>query len=104
MSRLGRKTHQLIVDVFTEAYKEATPSADFDEMVKSGVSIIPFYFNNFYLSSEKLEEIVEKHFKKSKLPKAFKNAARFQIYLGFAPCSNLEVVRETRMKNGLSEI
>lgn len=90
--------------MLTEAYKEATPSADFSEIVASGASKIPFYFNNFYISSEKLEEIVEKHLKNSKLPIVFKQAVRFNIYLGFSPCSNLEIVRKSRRKNGLSEV
>jgi hypothetical protein len=89
-----KKLFDAVMNCYKELYKEATPSADFDELVanapvnEQGQKVVD---NNAYrLSSKKYEEIVEAHIKKNKLKAYEAKGFRIEIYLGCGPLSKID--------------
>lgn len=83
------KTDQIIWSIYRELYKNAEPSADFDELYDSaeinseGQREIPFM--DYTISEEVFDRIIEEYFKGKKLPKLKKNSIRMNLYLGCSP-------------------
>ena len=83
------KTDQIIWSIYRELYKNAEPSADFDELYDSakinseGQREIPFM--EYTISEEDFDRIVEEHFKGKRLTKLKKNSIRMHLYLGVTP-------------------
>ncbi len=78
-----------MLEIYRELYLNASPSADFDELV-ANAELDEFgrkdiHFMNYEISQEKQEEIIEKHLKKSKLPLYTKKAIRIGILWGCSP-------------------
>jgi hypothetical protein len=77
------------MDCYRELYKEATPSADFDELVKNapindeGQKMIDF--DAYEIDFDKNHEIVEKYIKKMRLTKYEERGFRLEMFLGCAP-------------------
>jgi hypothetical protein len=86
-----KKLEKLVLDIYRELYKNSTPSADFDELLKNatiderGEKIIPFM--DYYIDKEKFDEIVENKLKTVKLDEWYKRGVRFNVYLGCSPTS-----------------
>jgi hypothetical protein len=47
-------------DIYRQLYLEATPSADFDDLIESGED---GFFSKYYLAQERQDEIVREHCK-----------------------------------------
>ena len=88
---------EVCMPIYRELFKKATPSADFDELIKTGEAKIEGFFDNYYLSNETIDEIIEKHIKgsieKLHLKKYEKNTIRNTILLGCSPTGNKEKVK-----------
>ena len=84
-----KKRTKIIYDIYREAYKKATPSADFDELVKKsprtkeGVKKIPF--NDYSIEESVLDDIIERNIKNNKLNKLEGRGIKTSIYLGCSP-------------------
>lgn len=83
------KAHSIYEEIMVELYKNATPSADFKELVKNaeigknGEKIIEF---NSYEIEEKLAiSIFDAAMKKHKVAKHARDVFSFQIWLGCSP-------------------
>jgi hypothetical protein len=80
---------ELITNIYRELYKNSTPSADFDELVKNattnelGQLEIPSM--DYEISEEIFNEIVETNLKQNRLSKWYKNGIRNTIMLGCSP-------------------
>jgi len=91
MTRRQTKLYNLVMDCYRELYREATPSADYDELIKNapisdeGKKMIDF--NAYELDFKKYGEIVEKYIKKGKLSYFEERGFRFEMYLGSGPRS-----------------
>lgn len=89
------KIKNIMFAIYREMYLEATPSADFDELVadavinEGGEKVIDFL--SYFLSAEKQDEIISKHLKGKMLTKAMQNSIRIGIVLGCSPTSNCSV-------------
>ena len=89
MLRRQTKLYNLVMDCYRELYKEATPSADFDELVKNapindeGQKMIDF--DAYEIDFDKNHEIVEKYIKKMRLTKYEERGFRLEMFLGCAP-------------------
>jgi len=89
MTRRQTKLYNLVMDCYRELYREATPSADFDELVKNapindeGQKMIDY--NAYEVDFHKYTEIVEKYMKKGKLSGYEERGFRFEMYLGSGP-------------------
>lgn len=77
-----KNTEKIILDIYREAYREATPSADFDELLSRGDGV---NYNAYYLPQDKLKEIVERHLKHKR--KYTRKIVEFNAYLGCSPTS-----------------
>jgi len=80
---------KVILDCYTELYKNSTPSIDFNELLKTkkknrfGQKIIPF--DDYEIDKDKFNIILEKMIKKHKLKGIFINQFKTTIYLGCSP-------------------
>ena len=89
MTRRQTKLYNLVMDCYRELYKEATPSADFDELLKDatindeGQKVIDY--DAYEIDFNKNHEIVEKYIKKGKLTFLEERGFKIQMFLGCAP-------------------
>lgn len=90
MEHLKTKEDKAVHYCYCELFKNATPSADFEELLENaeindfGQKEIPF--NDYEIEEEKLDKIIEESIKKFNLkPKYKKQLFRNTIHLGCAP-------------------
>lgn len=90
MKHIKTKEEKAIHYCYCELFKNATPSADFNELLKNakinklGEKEIPF--NDYEIEQEKLDEIIEKSIKKFNFKSNYyKQLFRNTIYLGCSP-------------------
>jgi hypothetical protein len=94
MKSREQKLFNAAMDCYRELYKEATPSADFDELVANapinerGQKVVDY--NAYRLDKFKYEDIVEKHIKKNKLKGHEAKGFRIEMYLGCGPSSKID--------------
>ena len=74
-----------MLEIYRALYKEATPSADIDELIASGESKKEGFFNNYYLEDSRQEEIIRDILKTKKVSKNYKDLIYRSIILGAAP-------------------
>lgn len=86
---MKNKLQEIILNIYRELYENASPKANFDELLENaelnelGQKIIPF--NNYAISEDKMQEIVEKHLNSKRLNKMEKKMISVQVYLGVSP-------------------
>ncbi|MHA1853853.1 MAG: hypothetical protein ACTSUF_10175 [Candidatus Heimdallarchaeaceae archaeon] len=78
---------ELCMNIYRELYKKATPSADLDELIKSGETKKENWFRKYYLSQKDIIRIMNKHMKGKRLSRFERNAVRMEILLGSSPSS-----------------
>lgn len=81
----------VVMPIYRQMYKEAEPSADFDELleslIKEGKKLDWSVIKNYYLSMDRQTEILDEHAKKHKLTKREKYKVSKEIFLGCSPNS-----------------
>jgi hypothetical protein len=79
-----KKLIELLFECYRELYRNASPRADFDALVLSGISKKSSWYNLYYVSHDTLTEIVSKYEKI--IPGQF-DRTRFltEVYLGSSP-------------------
>ena len=77
----------ICMEIYREMYRQATPSADFDQLIQEGVTMQPNWFMNYYLPLEKQEEIVDKFCKQHRCDRYETQIIRQEIFLGCSPTS-----------------
>lgn len=83
------KETKIIWQIYKELYANSKPKVDFDELVNSaekneeGQKIIPF--NNYEISEEDFNRIIEEQLKGKRLTKLAKQMIRNSITLGASP-------------------
>jgi len=81
------KLKQKVLDIYTEMYAQATPPANFQDLMDNaeinerGQKVIPY--NDYTLDAKIGDEIIRKHCRW--LRKRDKKAIEFEIYLGVSP-------------------
>jgi len=89
-----QKLFDAAMNCYRELYREATPSADFDELVanapvnEQGQKVVDY--DAYRLSHKKYEDIVESHIKKNKLTGHYAKGFRIEMYLGCGPSSKID--------------
>ena len=86
--RATKKEEQLILDIYRRIYSEI--GVDLDELIEKGITKREGWFDNYYMSQEKQDEIIEEMLKGKRLTKLKKNAIRASLYLGSLPSSVLK--------------
>ena len=75
------------MEIYRQMYKEANPSANFDELIKVGETKKPDWFMKYYLPMERQEEILNEICKKHKCSKLERHQISKEIFLGCSPNS-----------------
>ena len=83
--KTNKQLLKICMDIYTELYKKAQPSADFKKLIKSGETQKPNWFSKYYLDDKELRAIIDKHIKKHKLNTKDKKAVDFEVWLGCSP-------------------
>jgi len=84
-------------EIYRRMFKEAEPSGDFDEILKSGEGKFPNFFMAYYLSDDKQEEIIIKVLDKFKVRDFRREGIKNGIFLGSAPSGNKEATKKQRL-------
>lgn len=83
------KEEKALFDCYARLYKEATPSADFNELVENAwvnernQKVIPF--DDYRISEKRMLEIIDETFKEHKLKKHLYERFVNTVYLGCSP-------------------
>lgn len=90
--RKRNRLNEIVHDIYKELYFNATPSADFDEVVRNakienGQKIIPYM--DYEIEDDLMTKIINKHTKMNKLSRREKASIRFEVLLGVSPRSKL---------------
>jgi hypothetical protein len=95
---------KVVLPIYKEMYRKATPKADIDKLIKDGTTKEQNWFYQYYLPMKDIEEIEEKHCKLHKLNKYEKKKIHFETMLGASPCSSKKRWIEEREKNRMEKI
>lgn len=76
------KLYEIVKNIYRELYQNSSPKGDWDKLIKS--NSIDF-FEKYFISREKYDDILDKHLKKHKLTKMQKNKIKNVVALGSAP-------------------
>ncbi len=77
----------LCMEIYREMYRQATPSADFDQLIKEGITKQPNWFMKYYLPSDKQQEIIDQICKEHRCDKHEKRRIETEVFLGCSPTS-----------------
>ena len=92
MSKRDERLWEVAMNIYRQLYREATPSADFDAMIKSGEAQKPQFFMKYCLSDERTAQIIEAHCRRNKLDKHAAGKVSMTVMLGSCPTS---VIKDT---------
>ena len=73
------------MEIYRQMYREAEPSADLDELIKSGETKNPNWFLKYYLPIKRQEEIIDFYCRKYNCNKHERDMISVEVYLGSAP-------------------
>lgn len=82
---------KVCMEIYRQMYKEASPSADFDELIENGEAKKEGWFLKYFLSMDRQVEIFEGVLKKYKCGRRERSKIGFEVWLGCSPGSK-EVV------------
>jgi hypothetical protein len=85
-----KKFQDICMEIYTQMYKESTPSADIKHIIDSGEGKKSNWFMKYYLPMKRQEEIVNEAIKKHKLSKHDRKEVSQTVYLGCSPNSKEE--------------
>jgi len=92
MTKRQEMLEGIVMDIYRDMFKQATPSADFDLLIKTGEAKRDNFFDKYFLSEEVQISIIEKHCKKYKLTKRERHLIEKEIWLGCSPTANPKVI------------
>lgn len=87
MSKSKQLYEKIVLECYKELYNAASPRANTDALIYTGISEREFFFDKYYLSNERQKEILDRIYKKYKLTKWEKQSFNWTILLGAAPRS-----------------
>ncbi len=83
------KEQQIILDIYRDLYKEATPNADFDKLVEEAPTNSrgqkDIGFMNYEISESKFNEILDRHLKGRRITKIKQKMISNTVLLGCSP-------------------
>jgi len=97
---MNQKLIDEIIDaIYVELFKNSSPSADFNELVKSGEAKKPNFFLVYYLNQNKQDKIIDTVLKKFKIRDIWDlKGFRTEVNLGCSPNSCEKTWKEYRSK------
>lgn len=79
-----KKEEKIVLDIYRQMYLEASPSVDFNNLLEKSKII---HFDNYFLSVERQDEIIEENLKGKRLTKLKKAQIKNTVWLGCSPSS-----------------
>jgi len=79
----NKQLAKIAMDIYREMYAKATPKADFDKLMRKGITKKRDWFMSYYLDDNKQQDIINKHCKG--LLKMEKRRIEGEVYLGCSP-------------------
>lgn len=76
---------EVCLDIYRQLFREAEPSADFDQLVASGEAQRAGFFMDYFLEQKRQDAIVAAHCREHRLNRIQTNAVMHEVYLGCAP-------------------
>lgn len=83
----NHKIVDICMDILTEMYKKATPSANLKKLMASGETKKDGWFGKYYLPMDQQEAIIKKHLSRHKMSSQEQNCIKASICLGASPNS-----------------
>ena len=83
------KDEKIVLEIYQQMYEEASPKGDFKKMMELGETKREGFFNDYTLSIERQQEILNETMKKYKIPKWRRKAFNFEVLLGCSPSSKV---------------
>jgi len=80
-----KKFEDIIFEIYRELFKQANPSADFDELHACGITKQDGFFDEYFLCQSIQDEITEAIIKRHKLRPHERESIRTTILLGCSP-------------------
>ena len=77
----------ICLEIYKQLYKESEPSADFDDLMRRGITQKDNWFMDYYLPEERIKEIIDYWCKKHKCNRRERELIEFEIWLGCSPSS-----------------
>lgn len=74
-----------VMECYRRMFKEADPSGDIDEIIKSGEGKQKDFFMNYYLHQDRQDEIIEEVCKDLKIRNIYRTKVFNSVILGSAP-------------------
>jgi len=95
------KIDKIINEIYTELFKKAKPSSDFEELKRTGEAKKSEFFMNYYMSQDQQDKIMDEILKKHKIRGITKDAFKRTINLGCSPntCKRTWKEHRTKLKN-----
>lgn len=82
---MRRDLWEVCLDIYRQLFREAEPSADFDQLVASDRAYRPGFFMDYYLDQSRQDAIVVAHCRKHHLNRIQTNAVMSEVCLGCSP-------------------
>jgi hypothetical protein len=83
-------------EIYRRMYREATPPADIDEIIRTGEGKKTNFFRGYYLDQDRQDEIVKEVCEEMGLDAYEEKCIYNQVTLGGSPTGNLEVMVKHR--------
>jgi hypothetical protein len=90
-----------IREIYIRMYKEAEPSASFEDLEKQSETMKEGWFEEYYLDMDRQCEIIDEYCKKNKLRKRDCRTVSECVHLGCSPNSSYENWKERWFGNEL---
>jgi len=78
---------EICLEIYRKMYQEADPPADFDKLIRDGVTKEENWFLNYYLPIERQIEIINEFCEKYRCNRKEREAIEVEVLLGSAPSS-----------------
>ena len=88
--RSNEKLWEICLKIYRKMYKESTPSADFDKLMKSGEAYEDMFFLRYFLEDDRQQKIIEQVCKSNKCNKREREKINFTVNLGCSPSVSKE--------------
>ena len=93
--------YNVVMEIYERMFKEATPSADIWQIIKSGEGKKEGFFNKYYLEQDRQNEIIKEVIAKHKIRRGHRQTRiEVSVLLGSSPIGNREAWMLQNTPNG----
>lgn len=89
------------MEIYRRMYSESKPKRNFDKMMKTGEAKKENFFMYYYLSDERMTQIIKDVCKKNHVYSLERKIVTSSVLLGSSPCGDKEIVNKWRTRRKL---